>query len=359
MDELLQKAAEAMGMPPALAERSAQARAEKEGTTVEAVLREWAGEEAAPAAEPAVEAATDTADPAPAEQPTAAPSASAPTEVTTDYLVQLAAEAKRMPPKLVLSSAEARAKNAKQPVDEVLAAWAGVDLDELAEQVAAGTAPVPETPSAPATPAPAPTPDPAPAAAESPEPAAEPAAAAATAAVAMSMDELLEKVAEVKGMPAPLAKRSAEARSKKTGEPVEAVLAEWAGVEPGAAPPADAAEEAPAASPAPAATAAAGATISMDELLEKVAEAKGMPAPLAKRSAEARSKKTGEPVEAVLAEWAGVDVSQVAAAGAVAPQPAASEAPQAPESGQGEAVDEAEPTGADAVEVFELSLIHI
>ena len=277
MDELLQKAAEAMGMPPALAERSAQARAEKEGTTVEAVLREWAGEEAAPAAEPAVEAATDTADPAPAEQPTAAPSASAPTEVTTDYLVQLAAEAKRMPPKLVLSSAEARAKNAKQPVDEVLAAWAGVDLDELAEQVAAGTAPVPETPSAPATPAPAPTPDPAPAAAESPEPAAEPAAAAATAAVAMSMDELLEKVAEVKGMPAPLAKRSAEARSKKTGEPVEAVLA----------------------------------------------------------------------------EWAGVDVSQVAAAGAVAPQPAASEAPQAPETGQGDAVDEAEPTGADAVEVFE------
>lgn len=48
----------------------------------------------------------------------------------------------------------------------------------------------------------------------------------------MSMDELLEKVAEVKGMPAPLAKRSAEARAKKTGEPVEAILAEWAGVEP-------------------------------------------------------------------------------------------------------------------------------
>lgn len=47
----------------------------------------------------------------------------------------------------------------------------------------------------------------------------------------MTMDQLLEKVAEVKGMPASLAKRSAEARSKKTGEPVDAVLAEWAGVD--------------------------------------------------------------------------------------------------------------------------------
>ena len=57
------------------------------------------------------------------------------------------------------------------------------------------------------------------------------AAAASVAAVALSMDELLEKVTEVKGMPASLAKRSAEARSKKTGESVEAVLAEWAGIE--------------------------------------------------------------------------------------------------------------------------------
>ena len=64
----------------------------------------------------------------------------------------------------------------------------------------------------------------------------------------------------------------------------------------------------------------------MDQLLEKVAEVKGMPAPLAKRSAEARSKKTGEPVEAVLAEWAGIDVATVSAD---APPPAEPTAPVA------------------------------
>ena len=59
----------------------------------------------------------------------------------------------------------------------------------------------------------------------------------------------------------------------------------------------------------------------MDQLLEKVAEVKGMPASLAKRSAGARSKKTGEPIESVLAEWAGVDAASVSATPTEAPAP--------------------------------------
>jgi|GEM_PF-374102 len=363
MDELLQRAAEKMGMPPVLAERSAQARAEKEGITVEAVLKEWAGEdtgsagdipavdEQAPADETATSPATPAAEPAQTE--------SGPTEVTTDYLVALAAESKRMPPKLVLSSAEARARNSKTDVDEVLADWAGIDLDELKEQAASGTAPVAHPP----VDEPKAEPAPAPPIAEPDAEAGVPTPAAAAAAVAsMSMDELLDKVAEAKGMPAPLAKRSAEARAKKTGEPLEAVLAEWAGVDVASvsddqsAPASPEPEAASQAVAAPVAEAATG-TMSMDELLDKVAEAKGMPAPLAKRSAEARAKKTGEPLEAVLAEWAGVDVASVAVAGAAQPVPPADSpaTPAQPSEAGVEAVAEVEvieakesaPEGAD------------
>ncbi|MDQ3781872.1 MAG: c-type cytochrome [Actinomycetota bacterium] len=60
MEELIKKAAEARGLPAAMVERSAAARAKAEGTSVEAVLREWAGEEAAAEPEPAGDAATPT-----------------------------------------------------------------------------------------------------------------------------------------------------------------------------------------------------------------------------------------------------------------------------------------------------------
>jgi mono/diheme cytochrome c family protein len=359
MDELLNKAAEKMGMPPSLAKRSAQARADKEGITLEAVLAEWAGEQ--PSADAVDEAATpaETTDAAALDSPnegadsppaaTSAPdpvpsapaeAAGAPTSVSTEYLVGLAAASKRMPEKLVRSSAEARARNAGTSIDSVLATWAGVDLDDLRARAEAGLdLPIAERPGQPtATPAPE-TPESADAAEPEPEvaPAAEQAATppAAAAAASMSMDELLEKVAEAKGMPVPIAKRSAEARAKKTGEPLEAVLAEWAGVDPAsvggstdaATPqpePADASAEPTAASSADSPPAPAAATMSMDELLEKVAEAKGMPVPIAKRSAEARAKKTGEPLEAVLAEWAGIDPATIGApSGAATPQPEA------------------------------------
>ncbi|HHC09570.1 MAG TPA: cytochrome c [Actinobacteria bacterium] len=70
-EELVAKAAEAKGMPENLVERSAAARAKKEGVSVEQVLAEWAGvdlpaEGAAPAAGPAPPAAATPTE-APAE----------------------------------------------------------------------------------------------------------------------------------------------------------------------------------------------------------------------------------------------------------------------------------------------------
>ncbi len=264
MDELLQQVAELRGMPASLVERSAQARAEKTGTTVEEVLQAWAGEAGksddpqtadTETEEVATEAATgaiaeaEGTGPPTDDQSRPAVEAGQSEAVTTDHLVRLAADAKRMPPKLILSSATARAEHSDSSLDEVLAEWAGVDLNELQHQAAAamddtqdstddtGDTAHDDAPESDADTEPTPV-----------------AAAAELAAVAgaMSMDELLAKVAEVKGMPASLAKRSAEARSKKTGEPVEAVLAEWAGVDVDdvSTAPADAPATTPEASPA-------------------------------------------------------------------------------------------------------------
>ena len=180
MDELLNKAAEKMGMPPSLAKRSAQARADKEGITLDAVLAEWAGEqtggdavdEVATPAETMDAAALDSPnegaesppaataapDPVPSDPPASA--AGAPTEVSTEYLVGLAAASKRMPEKLVRSSAEARARNAGTSVDSVLATWAGVDLDDLRARADAGLdLPVAERPGQPTAAPASPTPD--------------------------------------------------------------------------------------------------------------------------------------------------------------------------------------------------------
>ncbi len=64
MDELIQRASEHLGYPPGMVERSARARAQAEGTTPEAILAGWLGEEAPAGGAP----------PAPAT-PAAAPSA--------------------------------------------------------------------------------------------------------------------------------------------------------------------------------------------------------------------------------------------------------------------------------------------
>lgn len=75
----LAAAAAAMGLPEALVQRSAEARAAETGASVDEILAQWAGGEAAPATapepEPAAEAADETtAEETPAEEPAEAPS---------------------------------------------------------------------------------------------------------------------------------------------------------------------------------------------------------------------------------------------------------------------------------------------
>lgn len=146
------------------------------------------------------------------------------------------------------------------------------------------------------------------------------------------MEELLNQLAEARGLPASLVERSAQARAQATGQSTEDVLREWAEEEGIAAataepssPPAETAEvespptsEPPAETPAPveAAPVAVEGGLSGAELLDAVAVARGMPAPLVERSAEARAKKTGATTDAVLQEWAveaGIDVGGVPA----------------------------------------------
>ena len=57
MGELLAKVAEILGAPETLVQRSAEARAEASGNTVEEVLQSWAGGEAIAASAPAAEEA--------------------------------------------------------------------------------------------------------------------------------------------------------------------------------------------------------------------------------------------------------------------------------------------------------------
>ena len=96
MSDQLSAAAQAMGVPEELVQRSAAARAAAAGTDTDTVIAAWAGGEAAPAASPAPAATTQEAEPAteaaPAPEPAqpetpvapepVAPAAAAPAAVT-------------------------------------------------------------------------------------------------------------------------------------------------------------------------------------------------------------------------------------------------------------------------------------
>lgn len=153
------------------------------------------------------------------------------------------------------------------------------------------------------------------------------------------MDELLAKAAEAMGMPGAMVRRSAEARSKAESRSVEEILAEWAGVdlpssseasEGAAAPSAPLAVEA---TPAP--RAAKAAATGVDKFVEMAGEKMAMPASMVRRSAEARARAEDKTYEAVIAEWAGVDLAEVEAAKETvaetpaAPEPTAAQEPQA------------------------------
>ncbi len=241
-----------------------------------------------------------------------------------------------IPESLLRRSAEAKAKALGLPVEQVLAEMRGeapLPKPAPAEKPAVEEAPasVPEA----SVEAPASEPEPAETDAD-----VAPAVAPATAATSGSIDELLAAAAAAGGLPESLVKRSAEAKAKALGVPVEQVLAEMAGDAAPAAAPAASAAPAPAPAPephvetpsepvpAPASAPAAG----LDELLAAAAAAGGLPENLVKRSAEAKAKALGVPVEQVLAEMAGQPAPPAAASPpppAAEPAPAATPAPAA------------------------------
>ncbi len=180
-----------------------------------------------------------------------------------------------IPESLLRRSAEAKAKATGRPVEEILAEMKG------------------EAPPEPAEAAPTPTDEPA----AAPESVAEKAAAA----TAQLPDHLL--------------RRSAEAKAKAQGRPVEEVLAELKAS--GAATPPPLPEK-----PAPEEAVPAAAPAAQADPEQAAAAAK-MPEKLLRRSAEAKAKATGRPVEEILAELKGE-------AAPAAPAPAAAPAAQAP-----------------------------
>jgi menaquinol-cytochrome c reductase cytochrome b/c subunit len=164
-------------------------------------------------------------------------------------------------------------------------------------------------------------------------------------------------------IPEDLLRRSAEAKAKALGLPVEQVLAEMKGERPPPSasdqPPPKASEQAqaseqtpvvedepegavepeepptaePAAAPA-AATAVPAADVDVDVLVQRAAASSGLPANLVKRSAEAKARSLGIPVANVLAEMAG--------------EAPPAQAPAATESGERSAISE-QPAPAPAV----------
>ena len=252
-----------------------------------------------------------------------------------DDLVKAAAEAMKMPESMVRRSAEARSKSEGRPAEAILAEWAGVDPEADAPESLAADAPAAAEPAEAAAPAPAP---------------------------AVDAGDLEAKAAAAMGMSAAMIKRSAVARAKAEGRSPDEVLAEWAGVELSAAPPAPAAAvdtppapdeaapaPAPAAAPAPAPASEPAPAVASDvgDLLAKAAAAQGLPEAMVKRSAAARAKAAGTTTEAVLAEWAGVEAPATDAGPAAAAAPEAAPAAAAPAA----AVVPAAPPGAE-VEVI-------
>lgn len=95
MSDQLSAAAQAMGIPEELVQRSAAARAAAAGTDTDTVLGAWAGGEAAPAPV----AATAAPEPTPASEPTPAPETALPeTPVTPEPAAPAAAPAAVTPP---------------------------------------------------------------------------------------------------------------------------------------------------------------------------------------------------------------------------------------------------------------------
>jgi len=125
MQDQLNQIAEQIGVPAELLERSARARAAKEGAGPEAVVGRWAGDEPDPAA------AHVPVEPAPAAEPAAPEGAG------------------KLPDALLRRSAAAKAKREGRPLDEVLVEM-GLSPEGASEAPVAEPAGAPDSDPAPA-----------------------------------------------------------------------------------------------------------------------------------------------------------------------------------------------------------------
>jgi mono/diheme cytochrome c family protein len=118
----------------------------------------------------------------------------------------------------------------------------------------------------------------------------------------MSYDELEEGT----GVPADILGRSAEARAAADGKTEEQVVADWTGEEastPATAATAEPTESVEAALAADPAALPIAESLTGEALVAAAADAKGIPASLVERSAQARADTDGVPVEDVMRLW--------------------------------------------------------
>ena len=224
-------------------------------------------------------------------------------------------------------SAEARAKASQSTVDDVLSMWAreaatsyqppaaGPEEDAGLQTPDAG----PEQVASPTADSQQQTADSPTAEASSSSPSGGGADEGGGGGQSLTGPALLTAVAEARGMPESVVKRSAQARASAAGVNLDDVLHEWAAEEgledpnpmvvassqpPTASPKTSTTAPLPTPKPKPKPAAPSTAGLTGPALLTAVAEARGMPESLVERSAKARAKKTDTTVDDVLAEWA-------------------------------------------------------
>ncbi|MGB9359345.1 MAG: c-type cytochrome [Acidimicrobiia bacterium] len=298
MEDNLQQLEATYGAPASLFERSAAARAKASGSTTEAVVAMWVGEEDTPGEDAPAEESPVTSHQSPVED-APAPAAGA---LSGAALLAAVAEARGMPESLIERSAKARASATGGSIEDVLQEWATEEGLGSSVPTTGGESPTPPPQGEVAA-----------------SRGADGEGLTPPSSGGLSGAALLAAVAEARGMPESLVERSASARAKTAGVDVDAVLRDWAeeeGLEVTAA-------ETPAPIPPPQGEEAAAVpegpagdggdlSLSGPALLSAVAAARKMPESLVERSAKARAKQTGGTSEEVLLEWAaeeGVDVS--------------------------------------------------
>jgi mono/diheme cytochrome c family protein len=318
MEENLRQLEATYGAPASLFERSAAARAKASGSTTEAVVAQWVGEDGPSADSSSVPslsggsaAESGGGGQAPAEPvPSSDTAAAATGALSGAALLAAVAEARGMPESLIERSAKARASATGGSIDDVLQEWAQEEGLTVSDSSPSSSIP--------------------PAQGEVPPSGGGGGQTATAPSGVLSGAALLAAVAEARGMPESLIERSASARAKTAGVAVDDILRDWAQEEglleaPAAPdsspsssiPPAQGEVPPPGGGGGQAATAPSG-VLSGAALLAAVAEARKMPESLVERSAKARAKSADGSVDDVLLEWAkeeGLDVSDSSPSG--------------------------------------------